>query len=118
MKKDVGQMLKKTMTTKMAKISTTGAYATLRTDDFGARGGGGRRGKPLLQGRWKEVGKSSWKLEVGWGVAGIDLVAPSRTKDADMILCAIVENIVAFAFTCKSLSRNLERRWSQDEDKT
>ena len=29
------------MTTKMAKKSHPGAYATLRPDDFGARGGGG-----------------------------------------------------------------------------
>ena len=39
----------KTMTTKMAKKSNIGAYAGVRPDDFGARGGGRRRGKPLLK---------------------------------------------------------------------
>ena len=37
------------MTTNIAKKSNAGAYGTVRPDDFGARGGGRRRGKPLLQ---------------------------------------------------------------------
>ena len=37
------------MTTKMAKKSNIGAYGGVRPDGFGARGGGRRRGKPLLQ---------------------------------------------------------------------
>jgi len=42
----------KMMTTRIAKKSSTGAYEGARPDDFGARGGGRRRGKPLLQGSW------------------------------------------------------------------
>ena len=45
----------KMMTTKMAKKSKTGAYETAGPDDFGARGGGRRRGKPLLQGSWRKL---------------------------------------------------------------
>ena len=37
------------MTTRMAKKSDIDGYAPDRPDDFGPRGGGGRRGKPLLQ---------------------------------------------------------------------
>jgi len=37
------------MTTKMAIKSNMGAFGGARPDDFGARGGGRRRGKPLLQ---------------------------------------------------------------------
>ncbi len=43
------------MMTRMAKKSHTGDYDTARPDDFGARGGGRRRGKPLLQ---------SWRMEL------------------------------------------------------
>ena len=50
------------MTTKMAKKSNIGAYGGARPDDFGARGRGRRRGKPLLQ----EVG-GSWKIELKVG---------------------------------------------------
>jgi hypothetical protein len=46
------------MMTRMAKKSHTGDYATARPDDFGARGGGRRRGKPLVQ---------SWRMEGGAG---------------------------------------------------
>ena len=38
----------KTMTTKIVKKSNIGAYGKVRPDDFGARGGGRRRGKPPL----------------------------------------------------------------------
>ena len=43
------------MMTRMAKKSHTGPYDRTRPDDFGARGGGRRRGKPLLQ---------SWRMEL------------------------------------------------------
>ncbi len=45
----------KMMMTRMAKKSHTGDYGWARPDDFGARGGGRRRGKPLLQ---------SWRMEL------------------------------------------------------
>ena len=41
------------MTTKMAIKSHIGTYDLARRDDFGARGGGRRRGKPFLQRSWK-----------------------------------------------------------------
>ena len=43
------------MMTKVAKKSKIGDYDPTRPDDFGARGGGGRRGKPLLQGSWRKL---------------------------------------------------------------
>jgi hypothetical protein len=43
------------MMTRMAKKSHTGDYGGARPDDFGPRGGGRRRGKPLLQ---------SWRMEL------------------------------------------------------
>ena len=43
------------MMTRMANKSHTGDYGCARPDDFGARGGGRRRGKPLLQ---------SWRMEL------------------------------------------------------
>ena len=46
------------MMTRMANKLHTGDYDTARPDDFGARGGGRRRGKPLLQ---------SWRMEDGAG---------------------------------------------------
>ena len=52
------------MTTKIAKKSKIGDYDGARPDDFGARGGGGERGKPFLQGNWrklKEVKSEEWK---------------------------------------------------------
>ena len=53
------------MTTKMAKKSHPGAYDTVRPDGFGARGGGGRRGKPLLQGSWRKLeDRVEWMMEV------------------------------------------------------
>ena len=58
MKKGVGKMMKKTMTTKMAKKSNIGAYGGVRHHDFGAKGAGGRRGKPLTPpGKLEEVGR-------------------------------------------------------------
>ena len=52
------------MTTKMAKKSKIGAYETFRHHDFGARGGGGRRGKPLLQGSWRKLeDRVEWMME-------------------------------------------------------
>ena len=54
----------KTVTTKMAKKSHPGAYEGARPDDFGARGGGRRRGKPLLQGSWRKLeGRVGWMME-------------------------------------------------------
>ena len=41
--------------TRMTKKSHIGDYATAFPDGFGARGGGRRRGKPLLQ---------SWRMEL------------------------------------------------------
>ena len=59
----------KTMTTKMAKKSNTGAYDTVGPDDFGARGGGRRRGKPLLQGSWRKLeGRVGWMMEGSWKI--------------------------------------------------
>ena len=49
MKKRCWKNDEKTMTTKRAKKLNIGAYAGVRPDDFGARGGGRRRGKPLLK---------------------------------------------------------------------
>ena len=43
------------MMTRIANKSHTGDYASAFPDDFGARGGGRRRGKPLLQ---------SWRMEL------------------------------------------------------
>ena len=43
------------MMTRMAKKSHIGDYAIAFPDDFGPRGGGRRRGKPLLQ---------SWRMEL------------------------------------------------------
>ena len=43
------------MITRMAKKSHTGDYDHTRHHDFGARGGGGRRAKPLLQGSWRKL---------------------------------------------------------------
>jgi len=59
----------KTMTTKMAKKSNIGAYGCFRRHDFGARGGGGRRGKPLLQRSWRKLEDQvvSWKLKLEVG---------------------------------------------------
>ena len=64
MKKGVGKMMKKTMTTKMAKKSNIGAYEWIRHHDFGARGGGRRRGKPLPQGSWRKLeDRVEWMME-------------------------------------------------------
>ena len=43
------------MMTKIAKKSDIGGYGWIWNHDFGARGGGGRRGKPLLQGSWRKL---------------------------------------------------------------
>ena len=52
------------MTTKIAKKSKIGDYGPARPDDFGARGGGGRRGKPLLQGSWRKLeDRVEWMME-------------------------------------------------------
>ena len=52
------------MTTKMAKKSKTGAYDTGFPGEPGARGGGRRRGKPLLQGSWRKLeDRVEWMME-------------------------------------------------------
>ena len=54
----------KTMKTKMAKKSHPGAYGGPRHHDFGARGGGRRRGKPFLQGSWRKLeDRVEWMME-------------------------------------------------------
>ena len=45
----------KMMMTRMAKKSDIDGYGPARPDDFGPRGGGGRRGKPLPQGSWRKL---------------------------------------------------------------
>ena len=54
----------KTMTTKIAKKSKIGDHGCVRHHDFGARGGGRRRGKPLFQGSWRKLeGRVGWMME-------------------------------------------------------
>ncbi len=59
--------MNKMMMTRMAKKSHIGDYEGARPDDFGARGGGGRRGKPLLQSSRVDdgagKGRRSWRDE-------------------------------------------------------
>ena len=50
------------MMTRMAKKLDIGAYETIRHHRFGARGGGRRRAKPLLQ-----YSKKHWMKELGDG---------------------------------------------------